>query len=207
MMRIALSLVLLGSLLPGTPGNLPAQQPPPGPRAAPSTRATVAVLLNGRVVAGQWNANVTSVAGPGRIAIDYGQPHARGRVIMGGLVPWDEVWRTGANEATYLHTDVDLTIGGVPVLRGVYTVFTLPSQAGWKLVINKQILQWGEDYDPAQDLARIDLRARQLAEPVESLTFWLIPRQIPTDSAEPAQGVLKIAWERTELTADWRVGR
>ncbi|MBI4420318.1 MAG: DUF2911 domain-containing protein, partial [Gemmatimonadetes bacterium] len=80
-----------------------AQQPqaqpqrPPVPRAALSTRATVEVLLNGRLISGEWRTGPTAIAGPARIAIDYGQPHARGRSIVGGLVPWDSVWRTGAN--------------------------------------------------------------------------------------------------------------
>ena len=182
-----------------------AQTERPQPRAALSTRATVEVTLNGRMVAGNWNTGSASISGPARIAIDYGQPHARGRTIVGGLVPWDKVWRTGANMATHLHTDVDITIGGAAVPRGIYTLFTLPSAAGWKLIISKQTLEWGEDHDPASDLARIDLTQRALTDPVESLTFWLIPAQIPDGSATLPNGVLKLAWEKTELTTNWSV--
>ncbi len=188
--------------------QLGAQQPQPQvPRAALSTRATAEVTLNGRMVGGQWLTGVTGSAGPAKIAIDYGQPHARGRAIMGQVVPWDSVWRTGANLATTLTTDVDLTIGTAFVPRGEYTLFTLPTQRGWKLVINKQTREWGTDYEPSQDLARVDLASRTLAEPLESLTIWLVPAQVANNSTDLPRGVLKIAWERTELSVNWRMGR
>lgn len=188
--------------------RLAAQQAPPQvPRAALSTRASVEVTLNGRMVGGQWVTGVTSSAGPAKIAVDYGQPHARGRAIVGQVVPWDSVWRTGANLATTLSTDVDLTLGTAFVPRGEYTLFTLPTQKGWKLIINRQLHEWGTDYDPSQDLARVDLASRTLAEPLESLSIWLVPAQVANTSTETPHGVLKIGWERTELSVNWRVGR
>jgi hypothetical protein len=167
----------------------------------------VEVTLNGRIVAGQWVTGVIATGGPAKIAIDYGQPHARGRAIMGQVIPWDSVWRTGANLATTLSTDADLTIGNAFVPRGEYTLFTLPTRTGWKLIINKQIHQWGTDYDSGQDLARVDLASRTLAEPLESLTIWLVPAQVPNASTELPHGVLKIGWERTELSVNWRMGK
>jgi len=186
----------------------PAQRPAPIPRAAPSTRATVEVLVDRRMSEGAWN-NEMSTSGPARIAIDYGQPHLRGRNVIGmpGVVPWDSVWRTGANMSTQLTAEVDLTIGNAFIPRGIYTLFSLPTRTGWKLIVSKQVLQWGTDYDPSQDLARIDLRSRTLAEPLESLTFWLVPaRENPPSTTFP-HGVLKLAWGNTELSTDWRVGR
>ena len=182
-------------------------QAPAVPRAAASTRATTAVLIDRRQFEGGWNQAI--VAGPARIEIDWGQPHLRGRNVIGmpGVVPWDSVWRTGANMATQLTTEVDLTLGNAFIPRGVYTLFTLPSRNGWKLIVSKQTLQWGTDYDPAQDLARVDLRARTLAEPQESLTFWLVPAVENAQSRAFPHGVLKFAWGNTELSADWRVGR
>src|SRR5687767_13297261 len=185
-------------------------QPARIPRAAPSTLASVAVLVDSRYDAleGGWFSGL-SVAGPAKIAIQYGQPHLRGRSAIGmpGVVPWDTVWRTGANMATQLSTEVDLTIGNAFIPRGVYSLFTLPTRTGWKLVVSKDVLQWGTAYDPSKDLARIDLRQRALAEPVESLTFWLIPNPVSPPSTTFPHGVLKFAWGNTELSADWRVGR
>ncbi|MDQ6689703.1 MAG: DUF2911 domain-containing protein [Gemmatimonadota bacterium] len=186
----------------------PASRPAPIPRAAPSTRANVEVLIDRRQLGGSW-ANAASVAGPAKIAIDYGQPHLRGRNVIGmpGVVPWDTVWRAGANMATQLTAEVDLTIGGTYIPRGIYTLFALPTRNGWKLVVSKEILQWGTDYDPSRDLTRIDLRQRTLAEPLESLTFWLIPALENAQSTTFPHGVLRLAWGTTELSTDWRVGR
>jgi hypothetical protein len=146
---------------------------------------------------------------PARIMIDYGQPHARGRTIVGNVVPFEAVWRTGANEATSLVTDVDLTIGGVAVPRGSYTLYTLPSRSGWKLIINKSTGQAGTDYAPEQDLARVDLRVRQLREPLDSFSIWLVPeveRNAQGGIAGGlARGVLRLAWGEVELSTDWSV--
>ena len=194
----------------GAPAAAPAPQPPRIPRAAASTRASVEVLIDSRWDSGEggWF-GALNLAGPARIAIDYGQPHMRGRNVIGmpGVVPWDTVWRTGANMATQLSTEVDLTIGNTFVPRGVYTLFSLPTRNGWKLVISKETLQWGTDYDASKDFARIDLRQRTLTEPVESLTFWLIPAIEAQTSKTFPHGVLKFAWGTTELSTDWKVGR
>lgn len=192
------------------PSAQPAQQAPRIPRAAASTRASVQVLVDSRWDSqeGGWF-GALNLAGPAKIAIDYGQPHLRGRSVIGmpGVVPWDSVWRTGANMATQLSTEVDLTIGNTFVPRGVYTLFSLPTRNGWKLVISREVNQWGTDYNASKDFARIDLRQRTLAEPVESLTFWLVPAIEPQTSKTFPHGVLKFAWGNTELSTDWRVGR
>jgi hypothetical protein len=192
------------------PPAAPTQQPPRIPRAAASTRASVQVLVDSRFdpQEGGWF-GALQLAGPARIAIDYGQPHLRGRNVIGmpGVVPWDSVWRTGANMSTQLSTEVDITIGNAFIPRGVYTLFTLPTRNGWKLIVSKDVLQWGTLYDPSKDQARIDLRQRTLTEPVESLTFWLIPAIVTPPSTTFAHGVLKFAWGTTELSTDWKVGR
>src|SRR5208282_5955457 len=77
------------------------------------------------------------------VSIQYSRPSMRGRKIFGGLVPYNEVWRTGANAATSLKTDVALNIAGASVPAGSYTLYTLPSASGWKLIIDKQTGQWG----------------------------------------------------------------
>ena len=196
----------------GAPAAQPAQpqQAPRIPRAAASTRASVAVLVDSRYDPdeGGWF-GALNLAGPAKIAIDYGQPHLRGRNVIGmpGVVPWDSVWRTGANMATQLNTEVDITLGNTFIPRGTYTLFSLPTRTGWKLVVSREVNQWGTNYEPAKDLARIDLRQRTLAEPVESLTFWLIPAVENPPSKTFPHGVLRFAWGTTELSTDWRVGR
>ena len=183
-------------------------QAPRIPRATASTRASVAVLIDSRWGEGGWF-GALNLAGPAKIAIDYGQPHARGRNVVGlaGVMPWDSVWRAGANMSTQLTAEVDMTIGNTFIPRGIYTLFALPTRNGWKLIVSKELLQWGTDYDPKQDFARIDLRSRTLPEPIESLTFWLVPAVEAPPSPTFPHGVLKFAWGNTELSTDWRVGR
>ncbi|HEX6048519.1 MAG TPA: DUF2911 domain-containing protein, partial [Gemmatimonadaceae bacterium] len=136
---------------------------------------------------------------PARITIDYGQPHLRGRTLhTGNLVPWDRPWRTGANEATKLTTDVDLTIGGAQLARGTYYILTHPSQSGWKLTLHRDNPLETQN---AAEVARIDLRRRELPMAIESLTITLIPA---TGEGAP-RGELRIGWGTTELSTDWSV--
>lgn len=116
------------------------------------------------------------------VAIDYGRPQKRGRVVFGNLVPWGAVWRTGANAATVLKTGGDLLIGGVRVPAGSYTLWTIPAPGGWKLVLNRQTKNaagqplWGTEYDAMQDFVRVDMTARALDLPVEQFTIALEPQ-------------------------------
>src|SRR5271157_4536194 len=105
------------------------------------------------------------------VTIQYSRPSMRGRKIFGGLVPYGQVWRTGANAATSLKTNVDLTIGGANVPAGSYTLYTLPGADSWKLIINKQNGQWGTEYNKGQDLARVDMKVGQSSSPVEQFTI------------------------------------
>jgi hypothetical protein len=171
----------------------------PALAAEASGRATATVLLRRPRAAQGTPRPSLRPADPARVSIDYGQPHARGRKVLGGLVPLDTVWRTGANAATTLTTDVDLAFGATRVPWGTYTLFSRASQGRYELIVNKQTGQWGTIYDSKQDLVRIPLRARTLAEPVESFTIWLVPS---TD--DPTRGVLRMAWGTLELSADWQ---
>jgi hypothetical protein len=116
-------------------------------------------------------------------------------------VPFDSVWRTGANEATSFETDVDLSIGGQPVPKGKYTLYSLPTRRGWTLIINKNTGQWGTEYDAQHDLVRVPLRVRQLRDPVESLHIALVP----ASATAPATGQLRIVWGTADLSTDWAV--
>ena len=127
------------------------------------------------------------------VSIHYNAPSMRGRKIFGGLVPYDKVWRTGANPATALKTDVNLKIGTASVPAGSYTLYTLPSTGTWKLIINKQTGQWGTKYDQSQDLARVDMKTETLSSPQEVMSITLEPFQDKTSS-------LHVRWETTDAS-------
>jgi hypothetical protein len=136
--------------------------------------------------------------GAATITIDYARPSMRGRKVMGELVPYDKVWRTGANAATTLKTSAALEIGGAAVPAGTYTLYTLPGEKAWKLIINKQTGQWGTQYDQAQDLARVDLKVAAAAAPVEQFTITLA-------GTGASAGLLTLEWETTKLTIPFTV--
>jgi Protein of unknown function (DUF2911) len=131
------------------------------------------------------------------VTIQYSRPSMRGREIFGGLVPYDQVWRTGANAATSLKTDVDLNIGGANVPAGSYTLYTLPGKTSWKLIINKQTGQWGTVYSQSQDLARVDMKVGQLPSALEQFT-------ISFDKTGGSAATLKLEWASTIASVDMK---
>ena len=136
--------------------------------------------------------SVRASVGGAALAVRYSRPSMRGRVIFGNVVPWDKVWRTGANQATVFETSATLTVAGTTVPAGKYSLWTVPSQSGWKLIVNKNTGQWGTDYDAQYDLARIDMRVEPLAQPVEQFTIAIEPKG--------KGGVLKLEWEKTRAS-------
>ncbi len=186
-----------------------AQQTPATPlRIAASSFASVEVHLNSRRIGDRWYEEDASLTGPSRIAITYGQPHARGRKVEGGLIPLDTVWRFGANLATTLHTDLDLTLGDLKLPRGDYALFILYTRSGYSLIVNRGTGQWGTDRNAALDLGRVPLASRTLAEPEGSLTIYLVPDAAqPTTGYAELRGALRIKWGSTELSTVWRVDR
>src|SRR4029077_6294844 len=127
-----------------------------------------------------------------KISIDYSRPSLKGRKVGQELAPYGQVWRTGANEATALNTEVDLNIGGVKVPAGKYTLYTLPSEGTWKLIINKETGQWGTKYDQSQDLARVDMKKSALPNSVEQFTISFDKKG---DAAD-----LNLDWENTRVS-------
>ncbi len=127
----------------------------------------------------------------GTIDIRYNTPHMRGRKIMGELVPYDKVWRTGANPATTLITSVPLKFGDLVVPAGTHTLYTLPSTGTWQLIINNQTGQWGTEYNQGQDLGRSPMKAKALTSPQEvmSITF---------ENTTPTSTELHVRWETTD---------
>jgi hypothetical protein len=113
-----------------------------------------------------------ALAGGKSIKVDYSSPRMKGRKIFGGLVPFGEVWRAGANEATTIVTTADLTVGGKAVPAGSYTIFTIPTADKWTLIISKKTAEWGTAYPgEADDLVRVDMKVSKLAAPLENFTI------------------------------------
>lgn len=131
------------------------------------------------------------------IIVDYGRPSARGRTIFGQVVPWNVVWRTGANAATQLITTKDLAFGTTVVPAGTYSLFVLPSQDGWKLIINHQHGQWGTDYDQSKDLARLPLDVKHVDDFTERFTISI--------TSDGSRGTLSLKWEKTEASIPFTV--
>jgi hypothetical protein len=206
MKSVSVTLAVVAALAGGAQGALAQAPQTPPPRMAASSYASVEVHLNARNIGGQWYQEDAALSGPSRIAITYGQPHARGRRVEGGLIPLDTVWRFGANMATTLHTDADLTLGDLRVSKGDYSLFVLYSHTGWFLIVNRGTGIWGLERDSTKDLGRVPLASRTLREPEEALSVYLVP-----ESAQPATGYaalrggLRIKWGTTELSTGWRV--
>jgi hypothetical protein len=137
------------------------------------------------------------------ITIEYNAPSARGRKVEGGLIPYDHWWRLGADTATTLTSEADITIGGVRVPKGVHTLYLLASESAvsrftplavvihWVLVVNKQTGQWGTEYNESQDVARTEMKVTKLGKPVETLKITLT-------SATAKAGKLEIEWGQSQ---------
>jgi hypothetical protein len=136
-----------------------------------------------------------NLGGGKTITTDYSSPRMRGRVIYGDLVPYNKVWRTGANEATTFVTTADLIVGGAKVPAGSYTIFTIPNFDKWTLIINKKTGEWGIPYKYESDeLARVDMKVTKLPASVENFT-------IAYDTS--ASGcTLRIDWETTRASVE-----
>ena len=183
-----------------------AQQAATPLRMAASSLASVEVHLNARHIGNQWYEEDASLSGPSRIAISYGQPHARGRKVEGGLIPLDTVWRFGANMETTLHSDLDITLGDLKLPRGDYSLFILYTRTGYSLIVNRGTGQWGTDRDASKDIGRVTLASRTMAEPEASLSIYLVPdAPDPKTGYAELRGALRIEWGTTELTTSWRV--
>jgi hypothetical protein len=132
---------------------------------------TAAAQQGGAIASPPETAHVTLTNGS--ITVKYAAPSIRGRKIVGDLVPYGKAWRTGANEATAFATNTSLKIGGTTIPAGTYTLYTLPGESQWLLIVNKQTGQWGTVYNQSQDLARIPMKSAKLPSPQEqmSITF------------------------------------
>ena len=156
----------------GNMGGMKMNQP--AGQKMPSPPATATVTLGGK-----------------DITIHYNSPSMRGRKIMGDVVPFGKTWRTGANPATTLITSTNLKIGTIDVPAGKYTLYTLPSQDTWTLIINKQTGQWGTEYNQDQDLGRTPMTGKTLSSPQEVMS-------ISFENTSGKSTELHIKWEKTD---------
>lgn len=142
-----------------------------------------------------------------RVTIVYGRPYTKNprtgemRKIWGGLVPYGKIWRTGADEATIMALQKPIVLGDTTIPAGAYTLFTLPEADGAKLIINKQVGQWGIGrgaYDEKQDVARVDMKRESLDPAVDQFTIVL-------DKNPDGGGILKMQWENTQYSVPFKV--
>jgi hypothetical protein len=127
------------------------------------------------------------------ITINYSSPRAKGRKVFGELVPYGEVWRTGANEATTFVTDANLGVGGKDVPAGSYTIFTVPNADKWTLIVNKKTGEWGIPYKyEGDELARVDMKVSATPSPVENFTIAL--------ASMGGSCTLSMSWENTQAS-------
>jgi hypothetical protein len=165
-------------------------------------RSFAALLLLAGLGIAQSPPAETHVAVNGKtISIKYSAPSLRGRKAFGagGIISSDPtypVWRAGANQATALHTDADLTIGKLTVPKGDYTLFVATDANPWQLIVSKKTGEWGLDYDKSADLGRVPMKVTKPAAPVETYKMTL---SSPGGNA----GKLELAWENVDASVDF----
>src|SRR5712692_3429277 len=176
-MRNQIAVLAVGCMTLGLMAALGSAQTDKASRPSPPAKASCA-LADGKT-----------------ITVDYSSPRAKGRKIFGGLVPYGEVWRAGANEATTFVSTADLMVGGSHVPTGSYTIFTIPNQDKWTLIISKKTGEWGIPYPGADsDLVRVDMKVSKLPSAVENFTIGF----------DKAGGgcTLRMDWETTRASVE-----
>ena len=202
---LALAAIYFAGIFP-----VAAQSAAPADSSAPAAAVAVPPAPANRV---SPHETISLHVGAGRngplVTITYGRPYSKDpksgaiRRIWGTLVPWGAVWRMGSDEATTLVTQVALDFGGTTVPAGAYTLCMFPDEKGTtKLIINKQIGQWGIPYTPAiqaNELARVDMKKDTLDKQVDEFTIALV--------ADPATGgaLIKAFWETTQFSVGFKV--
>jgi tetratricopeptide (TPR) repeat protein len=126
------------------------------------------------------------------VELIYSRPGVKGRTIFGGLVPWGNIWRTGANAATRIKFNDDVTIGGKPLKAGEYALYTVPNKDKWEIVINKGSENWGTDYKQEDDILRVTATPTKLNDKVESFTMQF-------ENVKPSSMDLALLWENTAV--------
>jgi hypothetical protein len=139
------------------------------------------------------------------VKVCYGRPSARGRVMIGGKhVPFGKLWRTGANEPTIFFAPVPLTVAGLRVQPGVYSLYTVPGPGEWEIIVNRSVKQWGEEhqYTPAvqaQEVGRAKVKSEALTAPIETFTIRAEP--------DGNNANLVLEWEKTRVKIPFKAGK
>jgi hypothetical protein len=164
-------------------------------------KADIAVIAKTMRPTGALSPRLTAYAAfqQGPITINYASPAARGRTVWGGtLVPFDSVWRTGANEATHLATSKTIQLGDMTLAPGLYTLYTQHTRTGTFLIVNKQVGQWGTVYNSANDVGRVAMEVANTPDHVEDFTITIRP--LPQ-----GRGAIDLAWGDKVATAAFQV--
>ena len=143
--------------------------------------------------------SIAFTAAGSRVKVCYGRPSLKGRHMLGGdAVPYGKIWRTGANEPTMIHTTGPISIAGIKVAAGSYSLYTVPGPSQWEVIVNRSITQWGEESNytdavKAQEVGRAKVPAEGLQQPVETFT-------IKPDPATGDAKALVLEWEKTRVS-------
>lgn len=174
--------------------------PIPGPTVTATIHADTACAARNVPVPGR-KSPLDSISFPvskQSVKVCYGRPSSRGRVMVGGKnVPYGKLWRTGANEPTIFFTPISLSVAGIQVPPGVYSLYTVPGPKEWEVIVNRSISQWGEEGEytdkiKAQELGRAKVKSEQVAVPIETFTIRAEPAGSDTNA-------LVLEWEKTRV--------
>jgi DUF2911 family protein len=136
------------------------------------------------------------------VKVCYGRPSSRGRVMLGGKdIPYDKLWRTGANEPTIFFAPIPLTVAGLRVEPGVYSLYTVPGAREWEIIVNRSTSQWGEesrytDEVKAQEIGRAKVRSESVTSPIETFTIRAEP--------DGNDAKLVLEWEKTRVKISFK---
>jgi hypothetical protein len=164
-----------------------------------SGRVDIAAIAAAMKPTGVLSPRATAYASfaQGPIMINYSSPAVRGRTVWGGtLVPFDSIWRTGANEATHLATSKTIQLGDMTLAPGMYTLWTHHTRTGTSLIVNRQVGQWGTIYNPAQDIGRVPMELTNAPTHVEDFTITI-------RSLGQGRGAFDFAWGDKVATANF----
>jgi hypothetical protein len=177
-----------------------AEPPAPAPTLADTACPSRNVPLQGRKSPLD---SVTFTVGNKPVKLCYGRPSASGRTMIGGLIPYGKLWRTGANEPTIFFTPIQLTVAGLKVPPGTYSLYTVPGDREWEIIVNRSVSQWGKedqytDEVKAGEIGRAKVKSEPIAKPIETFTI----RSEPAGS----EAILVLEWERTRVRVPVRAG-
>jgi len=142
-----------------------------------------------------------SMIGDAHVHIDYSSPGARGRIVLGGLLAYGQIWQAGAHNATWLETNKDLTIDGKTLKAGKYGVFTIPSKEEWVLIFNSNWNQHGkDDYDQKDDVLRFNVKPVISDDITEHLEYKV-------KKVSDTEGSISLAWEKVSLNFSFQVNQ